>query len=373
MEFEAKRRGEVARRPGLPFSCCCGAASPRLSMPGAFTSCPNHSIPTTLPPNSKPLPRPLLQKWLLRATLRPLFVVVICVLGICLPFFNDIVGLVGAIGAWRPGRGGPGPGDGLDGSTSVMPGGCCWGPWPKPAARRRLVRSAPVEGGPHLPRLAPPPCQGTRPPSNPAPLPAGFWPATVYFPIECWIRIYKPDARKRIWLRVRWAGERGWGVVGGGEPQSHGGMRRLALSVWHSLRPPIPPTFPGTPPTPRQRRTRAPAPPPGSPRVPRVVCAGAERCKLHCDRGRPDWQRAAHRRRLQLLPALWLSVALFPQTVFFFHVPTSSTPTCQRRPDCSQLAPCGALAPSPSHAFLSVIAVVAGRCSAAFVLRPVRG
>ncbi|KAL6768000.1 hypothetical protein ACKKBF_B37395 [Auxenochlorella protothecoides x Auxenochlorella symbiontica] len=30
----------------------------------------------------------------------------------------------------------------------------------------------------------------------------GFWPATVYYPIECWIRVYKPSERRKFWLRV---------------------------------------------------------------------------------------------------------------------------------------------------------------------------
>ena len=30
----------------------------------------------------------------------------------------------------------------------------------------------------------------------------GFWPISVFFPIECWIRVYKPSPRKRLWLRV---------------------------------------------------------------------------------------------------------------------------------------------------------------------------
>ncbi|KAL6766799.1 hypothetical protein ACKKBG_A37395 [Auxenochlorella protothecoides x Auxenochlorella symbiontica] len=62
-----------------------------------------------------------------RILFRSAFVVLLGVLGMCLPFFGDIVGLVGAI---------------------------------------------------------------------------GFWPATVYYPIECWIRVYKPSERRKFWLRV---------------------------------------------------------------------------------------------------------------------------------------------------------------------------
>ncbi|KAL6767998.1 hypothetical protein ACKKBF_B37390 [Auxenochlorella protothecoides x Auxenochlorella symbiontica] len=61
-----------------------------------------------------------------RLVYRTAYVILIGFLGICLPFFGDIVGLVGAI---------------------------------------------------------------------------GFWPATVFFPIECWIRVYRPNATKRMWLR----------------------------------------------------------------------------------------------------------------------------------------------------------------------------
>ena len=69
---------------------------------------------------------PVLRGIVFRIVLRTLFVVFIGFVGICLPFFGDIVGLVGA---------------------------------------------------------------------------RGFWPATVYFPIECWIRVFKPSPRKRLWLR----------------------------------------------------------------------------------------------------------------------------------------------------------------------------
>lgn len=62
-----------------------------------------------------------------RISLRSTLVVLIGFVGILMPFFNDIVGLVGAV---------------------------------------------------------------------------GFWPATVYFPIECWIRMYKPQPTLRFWLRV---------------------------------------------------------------------------------------------------------------------------------------------------------------------------
>lgn len=62
-----------------------------------------------------------------RLVARTAFVCFITFVGICLPFFGDIVGLVGAL---------------------------------------------------------------------------GFWPATVFFPIECWIRVYKPSPRKRLWLRA---------------------------------------------------------------------------------------------------------------------------------------------------------------------------
>lgn len=30
----------------------------------------------------------------------------------------------------------------------------------------------------------------------------GFWPLTVFFPIECWIRVYKPSRRRKGWLRA---------------------------------------------------------------------------------------------------------------------------------------------------------------------------
>lgn len=46
-----------------------------------------------------------------------------------------------------------------------------------------------------------------------ATLPAGFWPATVFFPIECWIKVYKPDRQRRMWLRVR-GDVGGWSVAG---------------------------------------------------------------------------------------------------------------------------------------------------------------
>ncbi|KAL6766801.1 hypothetical protein ACKKBG_A37400 [Auxenochlorella protothecoides x Auxenochlorella symbiontica] len=65
--------------------------------------------------------------WKLRIPLRSFYVVAVCIIAICLPFFNDIVGLIGAL---------------------------------------------------------------------------GFWPTTVFFPVECWIRVYNPDKRKRFWLRV---------------------------------------------------------------------------------------------------------------------------------------------------------------------------
>lgn len=31
---------------------------------------------------------------------------------------------------------------------------------------------------------------------------AGFWPATVYYPVEMWIRLYRPSKRHRFWLEV---------------------------------------------------------------------------------------------------------------------------------------------------------------------------
>lgn len=62
-----------------------------------------------------------------RLFFRTAFVVSVAFLAICLPFFSDIIGFVGAI---------------------------------------------------------------------------GFWPATVFFPIECWIRVYKPERAKLLWLRV---------------------------------------------------------------------------------------------------------------------------------------------------------------------------
>ena len=30
----------------------------------------------------------------------------------------------------------------------------------------------------------------------------GFWPTTVFFPIECWIRLYRPSPTYRFWLRA---------------------------------------------------------------------------------------------------------------------------------------------------------------------------
>lgn len=83
----------------LAVACLTLAAAPRglgrQRLDGEF---PAPAIGPFQPPNLPPRSHP--QKWLLRLTLRPLFVVVICVLGICLPFFSDIVGLVGAIGVW---------------------------------------------------------------------------------------------------------------------------------------------------------------------------------------------------------------------------------------------------------------------------------
>jgi hypothetical protein len=30
----------------------------------------------------------------------------------------------------------------------------------------------------------------------------GFWPATVFFPVECWIKVFKPQNRLKYALRV---------------------------------------------------------------------------------------------------------------------------------------------------------------------------
>lgn len=91
-----------------------------------------------------------------RLVIRSFFVVFVGFLSICLPFFNDIIGLVGAV---------------------------------------------------------------------------GFWPATVFFPIECWIRMYKPSARMRFWLRVCcvwwWCVRVGW--RGGRRVTGDHSSRRLLI------------------------------------------------------------------------------------------------------------------------------------------------
>ena len=41
-----------------------------------------------------------MQGWTFRLWFRPLYVVIVTVLSICMPFFSYIIGLVGAIGFW---------------------------------------------------------------------------------------------------------------------------------------------------------------------------------------------------------------------------------------------------------------------------------
>lgn len=51
-------------------------------------------------PQPPPLPMHAAQGWKLRIPLRSFYVVAVCIIAICLPFFNDIVGLIGALGEW---------------------------------------------------------------------------------------------------------------------------------------------------------------------------------------------------------------------------------------------------------------------------------
>lgn len=66
-------------------------------------------------------------KLMFRLSFRSLYVVIVTVIGVCLPFFSDVVGLIGAI---------------------------------------------------------------------------GFWPATVFYPIEMWITVYKPNLTRRILMET---------------------------------------------------------------------------------------------------------------------------------------------------------------------------
>jgi hypothetical protein len=63
----------------------------------------------------------------------------------------------------------------------------------------------------------------------------GFWPATVYYPIEVWIRLYSPSRRHVFWLQVgpglRPAGSTAW--YDRAAPQAHGGgLRREPGPSW---------------------------------------------------------------------------------------------------------------------------------------------
>lgn len=136
-----------------------------------------------------------------RILFRSAFVVLLGVLGMCLPFFGDIVGLVGAIGTQR-------------GRNNLLSSVKSW-----------FVE---LRVSDQVNTLADLPNYPSSPPSAP-----GFWPATVYYPIECWIRVYKPSERRKFWLRVG---------GGGSSPRREvGACPHMDIPLTISQRNPFPP------------------------------------------------------------------------------------------------------------------------------------
>lgn len=119
----------------------------------------------------------LLQGWWFRAWFRPGYVAVITFLTICMPFFNYVSYCL----------------------SSVLGPGCC-------AGGVELRHPAGSLTASFCPRIAA--CLqiigfvGA----------VGFWPATIFYPVRMWIKLYKPSATKAFWLEVRPVG--GSGLVG---------------------------------------------------------------------------------------------------------------------------------------------------------------